>query len=73
MSPHASLYRRIRSELATNDPDAYAPPLVVCLFAWLWVMVPWRKVYDYTFLFIVAYLIAVGLVATFWPLYDLTH
>jgi hypothetical protein len=43
-SPNDSLYRRIRAELATNDPDAYAPPILVSLVMLLIFWVPWKRI-----------------------------
>jgi hypothetical protein len=41
MTRSASLYRRILGEIAANDPDDYAPPLITGLLVSAFLF-PWR-------------------------------
>lgn len=39
-----SLYRRILGEIAADDPESYAPPMLVSLIMMAALFIPWRWV-----------------------------
>ena len=43
-SPNDSLYRRILGEFADDDPEAYAPPILVSLAMLLIFWIPWKRI-----------------------------
>jgi hypothetical protein len=69
----AWFYRRTMGGMADGDPGSYAPPFLICLLVALIAYPPWRSIFYWLFIFLVASMIAVGLLAAFQPLYDLTH